>query len=189
MAINPDTIVTKSYNFAPSETIATLYPNSNHFYIVTWTTVNPLLSMSGNSYINVVFNNIFTFGSNYCQLTTSASSYDGRTIFCDLTAGGTQVLIKNLADLPAGATFNLTVQLTSTSTASTVSPTVNIYTYYGNGNLVDQALSVPFATTPLPNTNLAVLTSFTVPSAFTTVRAITAGYFGPLLVSFQPQSS
>ena len=117
---------------------------------------------------------------------TSGSAYDGRGIFCDVSTGGTQVFIKNLADLPAGATFNLTVQLTSTATASTVSPTVSIYTYYGNGNLVDQALNVPFATTPLSNSNLPVLTSFTVPSAFTSVRAITAGYFGHLLVSFQP---
>ena len=91
--------------------------------------------------------------------------------------------------MPAGATFNLTVQLNSTATTATVSPTVSIYTYYGNGNLVDQALNVPFATTPLSNTNLIVLSNFTVPSFSTSVRAITAGYFGHLLINFQPQDS
>lgn len=71
--------------------------------------MNPLLSLSGNSSIKVVFNNVFTFGSKYCQLITSATAYDGRSIFCDLSTGGTQLLLKNLADVPAGATFNLTV--------------------------------------------------------------------------------
>jgi hypothetical protein len=84
-------------------------------------------------------------------------------------------------------TFNLTVQLNSTATSATVSPTVSIYTYYGNGNLVDQALNVPFATTPLSNTNLTVLSNFIIPSASTSFRAITAGYFGHLLINFQPQ--
>ncbi len=77
----------------------------------------------------------------------------------------------------------------STATTSSVSPTVSIYTYYGNGNLVDQAINVPFAITPLPNTNLTVFSTFTVPSASVSTRAITAGYFGHLLLSFQPQAS
>jgi hypothetical protein len=77
----------------------------------------------------------------------------------------------------------------STDTTSTVSPTVNIQTYYGNGALVDQALNVHFTTYPLSNTNLTVFSTFTVPQAFTSVRAITAGYYGNLLVTFTPQDS
>ena len=97
--------------------------------------------------------------------------------------------IKNLGDVPAGSVFNLFVQLISTETAATVSPTVTIKTYYGNDALVDQAVNVPFATTPLTNTNLVVLTSFSLPETTTSKRAITAGYFGPLLVSFDPVDS
>lgn len=109
VSVNPDTITTRSYTFHTSETVTTLYPKSNHLYTISWTTVNPLLSLSGNSYIKVVINDVFTFSSSYCQLTSSGSAYDGRNIFCDLSAGGTIVLIKNLADLPAASTFSLTV--------------------------------------------------------------------------------
>ena len=94
--------------------------------------------------------------------------------------------ITNIGDVPAGTQFNLYLQMISTSTASTVSPTVTIKTYYGNGALVDQAINVAFATTPLSNTNLVVLTDFSVPDFTTSTRAITAGYFGPLLMTFDP---
>lgn len=108
---------------------------------------------------------------------------------CQLTSGGTQVYIKNLDNVPAATTFSITLQMSSTSITATVSPTVNIQTYYGNGNLVDQALNVPFTTTPLTNTNLTVFSSFSLPSAWTSTRSITAGYFGPLLISFTPSAS
>lgn len=91
--------------------------------------------------------------------------------------------------MPAGTTFNLTLQMRSTSSASTVSPTVNIQTYYASGKPVDQVINLAFATTPLTNSLMSVFTSFTVPPAFTSVRAITAGYYGPLILTFQPQSS
>jgi hypothetical protein len=97
--------------------------------------------------------------------------------------------IKNLGDVPAGSTFSVTLQMTSTSIASSVSPTVTIKTYYGNGAIVDQAVNVPFAITPLTNTNLTVLTSFSLPSFTTSKRAITAGYFGHLMVTFDPVDS
>ena len=70
-----------------------------------------------------------------------------------------------------------------------MSPTVTIKTYYGNNALVDQAVNVPFATTPLSNSNLDVLTTFSLPEMATSTRAITAGYFGPLLISFDPEDS
>lgn len=189
LTINPDNIVDSSYKFSPLETVSTLYPNSDRFYTISWSTVNPLQSLGGNSYILVTINNVFTFSSTYCQLTTTATSYDGRGIFCQLSAGGTTVSLNNLADLPAGASFNLTVQMRSILTTATVSPTLNIQTYWGNGNLVDQVLSRQFTTYPLSNTNLTVFTSFNVPTAFTSVRAITAGYYGNLLVNFQPENS
>jgi hypothetical protein len=80
------------------------------------------------------------------------------------------------------------VQLISTAITGTVSPTVTIQTYYGlawPSNIVDQVLNVPFITTPLTNTNLTVFNTFTLPAAWTSTRAISAGYFGNLLVSFQ----
>jgi hypothetical protein len=137
VVVNPDTITDFSYKFAPSETVTTLYPNSNHLYVVSFATVNAFQSVSGNSYVLITLNNIFTLATTYCQITTTATSYDSRGIFCQLTQGGTQVYLKNLADVPAGSTFNITLELISTSVAATVSPTVNIQTYWGNGALVD----------------------------------------------------
>lgn len=189
ITIAADTIVDSSYKFSLLESISTLYPNSDHFYTISWSTVNALQSIGGNSYILVTINNVFTLSSTYCQLTTTATAYDGRGIFCQLSAGGNMIYLKNLADLPAGVSFNLTVQMRSTLTTATVSPTLNIQTYWGNGNLVDQVLNLPFVTYPLTNTNLTVFTSFNVPIAFTSVRPITAGYYGPLLVNFQPENS
>lgn len=48
---------------------------------------------------------------------------------------------------------------------------------------------MPFTPTPLTNTNLAVFNTFTVPSYYTSVKGITAGYYGPLLINFSPQSA
>lgn len=189
VTVNPDTITDCSYKFSPLESVSTLYPNSDRFYTISWTTVNPVLSLGGNSYVLVTINNVFSLSSTYCYLSTTALAYDGRNIFCHLSAGGSQIYLKNLKDMPAGTTFNLTVQMHSTATTGTVSPTVNIQTYYGNGALVDQVLNLQFITYPLTNTNLTVFTSFSVPSAFTSVRAITSGYYGNLLVNFQPSSS
>jgi hypothetical protein len=189
ITVLPDTITTCSFGFASSETVTTLYPNSNHFYTISWTTVNTLLSLGGNSYITVTLLSVFTLSSTYCQITTSVSSFDTKGIWCDLSAGGTVINIKNIADAPGGSTFSITVQLISAATTSNVSPQAKILTYYGTGNLVDQVLAVNFATYPLTNTNLTVFSSFSLPTASTSTKAITAGYFGCLLVSFQPESS
>jgi hypothetical protein len=186
VTITPEPIVTKSFAFHANETVTTLYPNSNHFYTVSWTTVNPLLTQGGNARMSITLDNVFTFSSTYCQVTTSVAAYDGRGIWCELTAGGTTVSLKNLGDVPAGSTFSVNLQLISTSTAASVSPTVTIKTYYGNNALVDQAVNVPFATTPLSNTNLTVFSSFSFPSFSTSTRPITAGYFGPLLLVIDP---
>lgn len=189
VTINPDTMTDRSYRFSPLETVSTLYPNSDRFYLISWSILNQLKTLGGNSYISITINNVFALSSTYCQLTTTAAAFDSRGIFCEMAAGGSQIFLKNFADMPVGTSFNLTVQMRSTLTTATVSPTLNIQTYYGNGRLVEQALNVQFATFPLTNTNLTVFTTFSVPSAFASVRAITAGYYGSLLVNFQPKDS
>jgi len=94
-----------------------------------------------------------------------------------------------LADVPAGTAFKLTLLMRSIATTATVSPTVSIQTYYGNGAMVDRALNVPFSSTPLTNTNMTIVHTFTVPTEFKSVRGITAGYYGHFLMSFQPAMS
>ena len=73
-----------------------------------------------------------------------------------------------MADVSSNTKFNIFLQLTSSTTSSTVSPTITIKTYYGNGALVDQAINTPFTTTPLSVTSLTVLTNFNIPSKITT---------------------
>jgi len=81
VTITVDTITTRSYKFSPTfESISTLYPNSDHLYTISWTTVNPIASGSGGSYITVNINNVFSLSSAYCNLVTSASAYDERGI-------------------------------------------------------------------------------------------------------------
>jgi len=80
--IATDTITDRSYKFSPLSTVTSLYPNANHFYLVSWALVNPLKSLNGNSYIIVTLNNIFTLGSNYCKLETNAVAFDVRGILC-----------------------------------------------------------------------------------------------------------
>ena len=189
VVVNPDTITTASYGFSSQESITTLYPNADHLYTISWTTVNPIVVSGGSAYILINIDNVFTLSSTYCHLNTSASSLDGRGIFCEMTSGGTTVKLKNLADVPAGSTFAVTIKMRSTAITSTVSPTVDIRTYYGNGNEVDQVLNLAFTSSPITNTNLTVLHTFSVPDQYTSKRAITAGYFGHLLVKFQPQLS
>lgn len=82
VTITADTITDRSYKFSPIETITSLYPNSNHFYLVSWAHVNPLNSLNGLSYITITLDNIFTFGSTHCYLTTNAVAYDVRGIIC-----------------------------------------------------------------------------------------------------------
>lgn len=84
VTVLPDTIATASYAFAPNETITTLYPNSDHFYTVNWTTVNPLLTQGGNAYMEITLNNVFTLSSTHCTVTTTATHYDSRGLICQL---------------------------------------------------------------------------------------------------------
>ena len=75
--------------------------------------MNPILSLLGNSYVIITLDNVFTLGSTYCHIATTAVAYDAKGIICQLESGGTQVTIKNFADTIVGTTFNLTLQLWS----------------------------------------------------------------------------
>jgi hypothetical protein len=86
----------------------------------------------------VVFDNFFTLSSEYCLLDTTAVAFDGRYIECVVEVGSNKVTLKNMKLLPTGTTFKLTVEMSTTSAAATISPTVSIYTKIGAGNLVDQ---------------------------------------------------
>ena len=66
----------------------------------------------------------------------------------------------------ATATFSLTVQMTSTNTASSYSPTVSIYTKVANGNLVDIIENSAFSPSSISNTNLKTSTSFSIPQPY-----------------------
>lgn len=78
VTVTPDTLVAPTYTFASYETITQMYPNTNNFYKVSWTLKNKLAQQT--SYILVQFNNIFTLSTTYCDLTTTAQSWDGKGI-------------------------------------------------------------------------------------------------------------
>ena len=77
--IIPDTIDPPTYEFnqlLESETV--LYPETKHYYTVSFTTVNPLPATS--SFIEITLDNFFTLASDFCILTTTAPSDDSRGI-------------------------------------------------------------------------------------------------------------
>ena len=95
------------------------------------------MTQGGNAHIIITINNIFTLSSTHCEVVTTVMGYDGRGVICELNPGGNTVTIKNLADVSAGTSFSVVLQMVSTSSAATVSPTVTIRTYYGNNAAVD----------------------------------------------------
>ena len=107
-------MVQADYGFHSAETITSLYPNADHYYNVTFTTVNPLVTTSGAARININIDNVFTLSSTHCEVVSSAASFDGRGIICELTAGGTVVDVKNLGDVSAGTVFSVFLQMVST---------------------------------------------------------------------------
>jgi len=109
-------------------------------------------------------NNFFTLSSTYCVLTTTAPANDTRGIECEVWTGENKIIIQNLGAVPTATTFSVSLKLRTTSTASTISPTVSIITYYSSTNIVDQVLNAAF-TVPSPtlsNTNLQTLATFSV---------------------------
>lgn len=126
--------------------------------------------------------------SQYCVLTTTAAANDTRGIQCTVWTNDNKVFLQNLGAVATGTTFTVSVQMRTTSSAGTISPTVSIVTYYSAANIVDQVLNAPFSapTATLTNTNLQTLTTFTVPNPQTIERRPTMGYFGHLLIKFRP---
>ena len=66
VTVTPDTITTKAYSFHANETITKLYPNADHYFTISWTTVNPIKTLSGNAKVNISINNVFTLSSTHC---------------------------------------------------------------------------------------------------------------------------
>jgi hypothetical protein len=134
-----------------------MYPNTKHFYKVSWTLKNKLAEQS--SYIEVKFDNVFLLSSTYCDLTTTALSWDGRGIECEVWAADTKVIISNMKETAVGDTFTLIVQMSTSSAAATLAPTVSIVTYVSDGSKVDQVLNAPFTPSSITNTNLQTMTT------------------------------
>ena len=90
--------------------------------------INPV--PAATSAIEVTLDNIFTLGSDYCVLDTSAPANDSRGVLCQVSAGDNTFLIINLGAINANTTFSVTIQLDTSSSAGTVSPTVSIHVFY-----------------------------------------------------------
>jgi hypothetical protein len=86
----------------------------------------------------------------------------------------------------AGNTFTLNVELTTPTTLSSFTPQVSIYTYASTGNLVDNIINSPFTSGAITNTNLKTMTSFSVFSPYTISNTIKNGYFGDLILNYDP---
>ena len=90
--------------------------------------INPV--PAATSAIEVTLDNIFTLGSDYCVLDTTAPANDSRGVLCQVSAGDNTFLITNLGTINANTTFSVTIQLDTSSSAGTVSPTVSIDVFY-----------------------------------------------------------
>jgi len=143
-----------------------MYPNTNHFYKVSWTLKNILAQQT--SYILIQFPNVFTLSSIYCDLTTTAQSWDGRGIQCEVWQGSYKVYIRNMKQTVVGENFTLVVQMTTSSSSATLSPNVSIYTYnnVNGGSLVDQIINSPFNPSSITNTNLQTMTTLDFSKAY-----------------------
>ena len=84
-----------------------------------------------------------------------------------------------------GDTFGLIVQM-STTTSTTITPTITIRTYTGSGAIVDQWVNGPFTPSSISNTNLQTLTSFDLSQGNIYNKQITKGYFGDLILNYDP---
>lgn len=102
--------------------------------------------------------------------------------------GSNKIYLQKLGTVPLNTLFTISLQLRTTSTSGTISPTVSIITYYSGTNKVDQVLNAAFSapSASLTNTNLQTLTNFNFPDPQKIYRKPTKGYFGHLLLKFQP---
>ena len=87
-----------------------------------------------------------------------------------------------------GETFTLVVQMTTSSSAASLSPSVSIYTYnnVNGGSLVDQVLNAAFSPASITNTNLQTMASFDFSKSYEYLKPIKKGYFGDLILNYDP---
>ncbi len=74
--------------------------------------------------------------------------------------------------------------MTTSSSAASISPTVNVISYVSGGSKVDQFLSAPFTPASVTNTNLQTMTTFDFSKAYEFLKPIRKGYFGDLIVLY-----
>ena len=131
---------------------------------------------------------MFTLSSTYCDLTTTAQSWDGKGIECEVWKGGNKVFITNMKEAVVGETFTLVVQMTTSSSAGSLSPTVSIYTYnnVNGGSLVDQIINSGFSPATITNTNLQTMTTLDFSKSYEYLKVIKKGYFGDLILNYDP---
>lgn len=67
-----------TFTFSALETETVIYPNTDHYYTISFTTKNPL--PASTSYIQITLNNYYTISSDYCVLTTTAPGSDTRGV-------------------------------------------------------------------------------------------------------------
>ena len=164
-----------------------LFPHTTQFFSVSFTTLDPL--PASTSFIKITFNNYFTLASSYCKLQTTATAIDGRGIECEIWVGENIVLLQHMDAVPTGTSFQVDVEMQSTSTAGTITPTVDIVTYYNTDQPVNTISNNPFDGTSFSNTNRETFTSFSIANPQYVERKITKGYFGHLIFKFRPKLS
>ena len=81
VTILPEQMAAPLYRFDPTlETETVLYPNTDHYFSIDFTTVNPMPKET--SFILITINNFFTLSSDFCIVTTAVDANDTRGIQC-----------------------------------------------------------------------------------------------------------
>ena len=79
ITIDPEPMAPPTYQFHPTlESTTDIYPNTVHYYQLSWTTINPLPHTTSS--IKITIDNVFTLASDYCVLDTLAPANDSRGI-------------------------------------------------------------------------------------------------------------
>lgn len=94
-----------------------------------------------------------------------------------------------MKETAVGDTFTLIVQMSTSSAAATLAPTVSIITYVSGGSKVDQVLNAPFTPSSITNTNLQTMTTLDFSKSYEFIKPIKKGYFGDLVLLYDPGMS
>jgi hypothetical protein len=78
--------------------------------------------------------------------------------------------------------------MTTSSASASLAPQVSIYTYnnVNGGSLVDQVINAPFSPASIVNTNLQTMTTLDFSKSYEFLKPIKKGYFGDLIVYYDP---